>query len=270
MKVNKILVVFDPTTDTQIALERAALIAKHEGSEIFLFSCIHSKLPKSADKKVEIDRLMSAQSDILAAAIKPLIEAGIQVTTEIKWKKDWYEAVVKASVRSGADAVIKASHSHSATQRLFKNTSDWTLIRQCDCPVLLVKQRPTGEGRKVLAAVNMRGDKDSYEAINTNILEFCKRYTEADTAEVHFLNAHVDLSSRPDRGSMIRACGVASDYVHIKMGEPSKVIVECADELDANLVVIGNSARTGLAAAVNSNTAERVVDDLKCDLLVIP
>jgi universal stress protein E len=270
MKVKKILVVFDPTTDTQIALERAALIAKHEGSEIFLFSCIHSKIPKSEDKKAEIGSLMNAQNDILAVAIKPLVESGIKVTTEIKWKKDWYQAVVKASVRSDADAVIKASHSHSATQRLFKNTSDWTLIRQCDCPVLLVKHRPTGEGRRVVAAVNMRGEKDAYENINANILEFCKRYTEADTAEVHFLNAHVDLSSRPDRGSMIRACGVDGDNVHIRMGEPGKVIVECAEELDANLVVIGNSARSGLAAAVNSNTAERVVDDLKCDLLVIP
>lgn len=270
MKVKKILVVFDPTTDTQIALERAALIAGHEGSEIFLFSCIHSRIPKSEEKKAQIEKLVAAQSDILAAAIKPLVDAGIRVKTEIKWKKDWYQAVVKAAARSGADAVIKASHSHSATQRLFKNTSDWTLIRQCDCPVLLVKHRPTGEGRKVVAAVNMRGDKGAYEDINANILEFCKRYTEADTAEVHFLSAHVDLASRPDRGSMIRACGVDGDYVHIKMGEPSKVIVECADELDANLVVIGNSARSGLAAAVNSNTAERVVDGLTCDLLVIP
>jgi universal stress protein E len=54
------------------------------------------------------------------------------------------------------------------------------------------------------------------------------------------------------------------------MGDASKVIVECAEELSANLVVIGNSARSGLSAAVNSNTAERVLDDLACDLLVIP
>ena len=230
MEVKKILVVFDPTTDTQIALERASLIAKHEGSQLHLFSCIHTKLPED--------------------------ESG--------------EAVVKAAQRSGVDAVIKASHSHSATQRLFKKTSDWTLIRQCECPVLLVKHKPTGEGRKVLAAVDLRKEKDAYEAINANILEFCQRYVESDISEVHFLNAHKDLPTRPDRGGMIRACGVDSEYVHIKMGDASKVIVECAEELSANLVVIGNSARSGLSAAVNSNTAERVLDDLACDLLVIP
>ena len=81
MKVKKILVVFDPTTDTQIALERAALIAGHEGSEIFLFSCIHSRIPKSEEKKAQIEKLVAAQSDILAAAIKPLVDAGIRVKT---------------------------------------------------------------------------------------------------------------------------------------------------------------------------------------------
>ena len=270
MQVKKILVVFDPTTDAQSALERAALISQHEGNEIHLFSCIYSELPKSDDESGEIDRLIVAQNGILDSAAAPLIEKGIKVTTEVEWDKDWYQSVVRASARSGADAVLKASHKHSATQRLFKKTSDWTLIRQCDCPVLLVKGEATSEGRKVLAAVDLRGDKDSYEEINANILDFCKRFVDAEHSEVHFISAHKDLASRPDRGSLIRACGVEGDKVHIKMSEPSKAIVETAKELDANLVVIGNSARSGLSAAVNSNTAEKILDELACDLLAIP
>ena len=270
MHVKKILVVFDPTTDAQHALDRAALIAQHEGNEIHLFSCIYAELPESDDESGEIARLLVAQNEILDSAVAPLIEKGIRATTEVEWDKDWYQAVVRASARSGADAVLKASHKHSATQRLFKKTSDWTLIRQCDCPVLLVKGEAVSEGRKVLAAVDLRGDKDSYEDINANILDFCRRFVDAEHSEVHFINAHKDLSTRPDRGSMIRACGVEGDKVHIKMGEASKAIVETAKELDANLVVIGNSARSGLSAAVNSNTAEKILDELECDLLTMP
>ena len=99
MEVKKILVVFDPTTDTQIALERASLIAKHEGSQLHLFSCIHTKLPE--DESGEVDSLIAAQNEILEETIAPLVERGIKVTTEIKWKKDWYKAVVKAAQRSG-------------------------------------------------------------------------------------------------------------------------------------------------------------------------
>ena len=270
MQVNKILVVYDPTSDYQPALERAVLIAGNEGNAIHLFSCIYSDLDGTADKTGEIENLVVLQQKILDEAIEPLVEQGLQVTTAIEWDKDWYHAVVEASKNSGVEAVIKASHKHSATQRLLKKSSDWTLIRQCECPVLLVKDRPTGERRIVLAAVDLRGEKDHYEEINANILDFCRRYVGAENAELHFVNAHKDLSSRPDKGSMKRACGVASENVHIKMGEPSKVIVKTADELGANLVVIGNSARSGFSAAVNHNTAEKILDELECDLLAIP
>lgn len=269
MQVNKILVVFDPTSDYQPALERAALIAGHEGSVIHLFSCIYNDLSGTSDKPGEIKKLIALQQEILNEATKHLVQQGLQVSTTIEWNKDWYQAVVDASKNSDVEAVIKASHKHSATQRLFKKTSDWTLIRQCDCPVLLVKDRPSEEGRKVLAAVDLRGEKDQYEEINANILDFCRRYVGAENAELHFVNAHKDLASRPDRGSMIRACGVSGENVHIKMGDPGKMIVETAGELGANLVVIGNSARSGLSAAVNSNTAEKILDELECDLLAI-
>ena len=54
------------------------------------------------------------------------------------------------------------------------------------------------------------------------------------------------------------------------MGETDDVIIDVARELDAYIVVIGNSARTGLAAVINPNTAGRVLDKLVCDLLALP
>lgn len=270
MEISKILVVYDPTTDTQPALDRAAVIAQREKSALHLYSCIHTELAKSGDAAAEQEALVAAQKEILAKAIAPLTEKGIQVSTEVEWDNDWYQAVVRASERNNVEAVLKASHKHSATQRLLKKTSDRTLIRQCACPVLLVKGPVVEGARKVLAAVDTRGEKESYEKLNENILAFCKRYMNSENAELHLVNAHKDLTDRPDRGSLIRAFGVESERLHIKMGDPDDVIVEAARELDINLVVIGNSARSGLSALINTNTAEEVLDALDCDLLAMP
>jgi universal stress protein E len=54
------------------------------------------------------------------------------------------------------------------------------------------------------------------------------------------------------------------------MGEPDEVIVQSAEEMNANLVVVGNSARSGLAAVMRGNTVERVLDRLACDVLSLP
>ena len=97
------------------------------------------------------------------------------------------------------------------------------------------------------------------------------RWFDADpTYVLHFVNAYDKLEDRPDRGSLIRAFGVSADNVHIKQGKPDKVIVECAKELGAKLLVIGNSGRSGLSELINTNTAEKVLDELDCDLLALP
>jgi len=270
MQIAKIFVVYDPTTDTQPALERAALIAARDKVKVHLFSCIYTELGKSGEASSERQKLLSAQQEIVAVAVAPLIEKGIEVTTEVEWDDDWYQAVVRASISNNADVVLKASHKHSATQRLLKQTSDRTLIRQCDCPVLLVKGEVNSDARIVLAAIDVRGESDSYGQLNESILDFCKRFMSMDNAELHFVNAHANLPDRPDKGSLVRACGVAADNVHIRMGEPDKVIIETAKTLGVNLVVIGNSARSGLSALINTNTAEEILDELDCDLLALP
>lgn len=270
MQIANIFVVYDPTTDTQPALARAAVIAQQDKVKVHIFSCIYTDLEKSEEASGARKKLLSAQQEIVAGAAAALIEKGIEVSTEVEWAEDWYQAVVRASVSNGADVVMKASHKHSATQRLLKHTSDRTLIRQCDCPVLLVKAEVNNDARKVLAAIDTRVEKNAYEQLNANILDFCSRYMIMDNAELHFVNAHADLPDRPDKGALVRAFGVAADKIHIKMGEPDDVIVETAKTLGVNLVVIGNSARSGLSALINTNTAEKILDELDCDLLALP
>ena len=42
-----------------------------------------------------------------------------------------------------------------------------------------------------------------------------------------------------------------------------------AEHLQAGIVVLGTVGRTGISAAFLGNTAEQVIDHLRCDLLVI-
>jgi universal stress protein E len=266
MQIDKLLVVYDPTTETQNALDRAAIIAGNEGSSVHLYACIHSD---TAPDGKEGEEAVAAQHEILNQAAERLIQQGIAVSTEVEWEKDWYQAIIDATERSGAGAVLKSSHPHGRGERRFKRTSDWTLIRDCSRPVLLVKAPVSNEPRRVLAAIDIGSGNENYGELNETILNFCQRYIGTEGAEIYFINAHKDLPTRPDRGTLIRKCGVEGDRVLIEMGEPDKIIVDKANELGINLVVIGNSARAGLSALMKANTAEKVLDKLDCDLLAL-
>ncbi len=137
-----------------------------------------------------------------------------------------------------------------------RQTSDWTLIRECLCPVLLVKNKPSGKAPRVLAAVDILAKAESYEKLNQNVIEFGKEMMGRDKADVHIVNAFQNFKGIPVRQALADSSGIESDRIHIKMGAPDKVIVETAKKIDASLVVIGNSGRSGLSAMVHGNTIE--------------
>ena len=270
METTNIFVVYDPTRSAQPALTRAAETAGVVACNIHVFAAIHRELDRTAGKATEIKRQLAEQKTLLEHAVAPLLDRGITVTTEVEWDKDWYNAAVRGSLRNGADVVFKSSYRHSSRERVLKRTSDWVLIRECLCPVLLVKESSRRDSRKILAAIDIRGRDEAYDKLNEHIIDFSKRIRDTQEAEVHFINAFSDLTAVPERNSLIRNCGVDSDRIHIQMGKPEDVIVQGAHMLGASMVVVGNSARTGLSAVINGNTVESVVDRLECDVLSMP
>ena len=72
---------------------------------------------------------LAVQEARLDAAVAPLLEQGIEVSTEVEWDKDWYHAVVRASMRAHAHVVFKSSYRHNSSQRVLNKTSDFTLIK---------------------------------------------------------------------------------------------------------------------------------------------
>lgn len=272
MSVTKYLVVYDPTQEQeqQPALARVTAIAETTEAELQVFCCIYTDLSRANDRAAEIQKRVAAQEQVLNDAVASLREKGVPVAVEVEWDSDWHQAVVRASVRHKVDGVVKHSRRYSSARRRLNRTSDWTLIRECTCPVLLVKGDGSSRAQTILAALDTRSDQEVYRTLNQKILDVCRELFEQDDIEVHFISAHRDLASRPDRGSLVRACGVPSDQLHIVMDETDDAIVKTAKKIQAGLVIMGTTARSGLSAMLNSNTAEKVLDHLECDLLVMP
>ncbi|MCB1705565.1 MAG: universal stress protein [Halioglobus sp.] len=270
MEFTNFFVIFDPTQERQPALERTALIAGETDINVHVFACIHADIPKSSGQLAAQRELIKRQKEVLGEAVAPMLAQGVTVTTEVEWDKDWCAAAVRASIKNDAHVVMKSSTPHTPGQRMFNRTSDWTLIRECACPVMLIKQSTDQTSRKVLAAIDVREGDESYAHLNEHILEFTRRVADRNMAEVHFINAHRDLASAPDRHALIRNFGIDSDKMRIRLGDPEDVIVDNAKELNASLVVIGNAARSGWSALMNGNTVEKIVDRLDCDVLSMP
>jgi len=57
--------------------------------------------------------------------------------------------------------------------------------------------------------------------------------------------------------------------VHLRHAPPAEAIRSAADEVKADLLVMGTVCRTGIAGFLIGNTAETVIPDASCSLLAL-
>jgi universal stress protein E len=294
---NKLLVVVDPTSDSQPALARAVELATRNQASITVFLSIF-------DFSYEMTSILSGQEreamrqGVIAqrqAWIDELVErystADIQIESEVIWHNRPYESIIQHVISENFDLIVKGTHEHDKLKSVIFTPTDWHLMRKSPVPVLLVKAHDWPVAGKILCAVNVGSEDEDHISLNSKIIEYGKDLAEIFNAEVHLVNGYpgtpVNLAIElPDFDAhtysetirmqheervseLALTLGVDVDNCHVKEGLPEDVIPDIAKSLDAELVILGTVGRTGFSAALIGNTAEHVIDSINCDLLAI-
>jgi universal stress protein E len=117
--------------------------------------------------------------------------------------------------------------------------------------------------------VNLDSHDLAHIKLNNQIIAETQRFAHGFGSEAHMVMAFADMNRMPERDQVARTCGVDPARVHIAHGSAAGVIRAAAEEIRADLIVIGTVARSGLMGTVVGNTAERVLDEALADVLVL-
>ncbi|MGF1684850.1 universal stress protein UspE [Photobacterium minamisatsumaniensis] len=297
-KYNNILVVVDPTQDHQPALSRAIHLAKRNPeTQITLFLAIYDFSYEmtsmlSADERQAMRRgVILQREEWLKDITRPYMDEGFDIQLTVVWHNRPYEAIIAEVFSQHHNLLIKATHDHDKIGSVIFTPTDWHLLRKCPCPVLMVKEHSWPENGKVLASVNLAADNETHDLLNDTIVNEASAFAGLLNAEVNLVNAYpatpvnitielpeFDPASYTDavRGhhltsmkSLRQKHGLAQEQTHVVEGLPEDVIPQVAEDLDAELVILGTTGRTGLSAVFIGNTAEHTIDSLNCDLLAL-
>jgi len=264
MTLNKIMVILDPTSEQQPAYDRAVESAHMTGARLHIYACLGTGQQEEASP---------ANTSKLQSLLKQSIDAanaqGIETSGELEWANDWRRQAVTAAARCSASMIFKTYVPHTEMQRQIRTTYDWTLLRLAPCPVLLVKNRQDWKHRRVLAAVYSDAADEAHQKLNNQIVSFAQRFSDAYGSEAHIVSAFQDRNRIPTPAQLAATCGVAEDFVHIGEGKPADVIRDTAEELEADLILIGTVGRSGIKGTIVGNTSERLLDRTRSDVLVL-
>lgn len=301
-KISKILCVIDPTADEQPAMQRAAWLAKSVGAEIELFVCYYNEY-LSGDRLFDSPSLEKARGEVITGHEKhldklaePLRQAGLVVQTLAVWDHPLHEGIVRRAIAIGADMVFKDTHHHSAVSRALLTNTDWSLIRTCPVPLWLAKPGELPKKTIFLAAIDPLNEHDKPAALDDEILVLGKMLAEQTDAELRAFhsydpriavatataNAYIPVSLPFDEieeqmreqhekrfAEITDFHGIDDDKAHLVAGLTHEELPLLAAKIEASVVVMGAVARNHWKRLFIGATAERTLDHLPCDLLIV-
>ncbi len=304
-RFSDILCVMTPGVDSGTALERAVTLAENNQARLTVVAVVEridSGIIAGGPRADELQAaVIRARQVELATLLQPYRER-VELEDKILVGTPFLE-IIREVLRSGHDLVIKTAEKSEWQRRLF-GSDDMHLLRKCPCPVWLMRSEEKPNYRCILAAVDFESWPDGREAMSRLILELASSLALSDFAELHVVHAWVpaaetamrvfggDLSEeemaanvereRRERQARLErfvgrlrewigeeAYGYLSPQLHLRQGKARQEIPALAEELGADLVVMGTVARTGIPGLIIGNTAEAILSQIDCSVLAV-
>lgn len=304
--IQKILAVFDPespaTLEEQPAVQRAADLCRKLGADLEIFACVYDQY-LSGQRLVDSPGLSESREACVAIHLehaKVLADevraSDVTVSAAAAWDTPLSDGIVRRAMKTGPDLVIKVTHRHARLQRVIFTNTDWHLLRDCPVHLLLVKPGQGSAAGPVIAAVDPLHDADQPAELDQKIVDAAKMMSSAQGSELHLFHAYQTILTAPTGiavglepimlpvevseenvkkahasafNKLRLKSSVKEDRAHLVAGETRASLLELVTELDASLVVMGVIARGALQRLFIGSTAEQVLGDVACDVLVV-
>lgn len=259
--VRNVFVVIDPTRLTQPALEKAEWVAARNGATLHVYCCLFDA---DVDRNEEAAAgLMEETRAWLGRVTAASQGRGFDVVVNVDWAADWRERIPVAARECGADLIVKTASRHSQMRRRLMQTSDWTLLRNASCPTLLVDPGRQVQPKNVLAAVKLKPGDETHSILNDKVIGMAHRIADVLDADLHAVTVYKGDDVYFDRQRFADSCGLPRNRVHATDGAAPRGIAEVARSIPAEVLIIGCAAGKG-------DTAQRVIDEVDSDVIVIP
>ena len=241
-------------------------------------------------KEAEIARQLTK----LERMAKRLRNAGVKVTCSVVWDYPAADAIVRHVMKEKPDVLLAESHHHSKVSRWFVTHTDWELIRSCPCPLWLVKTPRLADGARVMTAIDPFHAHSKPAALDDEVLRIANIakgdkgrlgtshiYPLPITMVAGGLGEPVWVTASSSELKRVKqrvsqAVDAVADRYDIKKpdrivqaGDPGLELPAVVKEWKSTLLVMGAVSRSALKRAFIGHTAERVIDAVHCDVLIV-
>lgn len=295
----KILYVSHGTTDETGGLKQAISLARNNNAPLKVLVAgpeFSSDLP---DHKMVFEQSLLEQATASVSSANEALKLEgdtVQITVELASGRQPAIRIIQEVLKNDHDLLVKEAETHDRG-RGFK-AIDMTLLRKCPCPVWLSRPIIRSHGEiKVAVAIDPESQDPAAEALSLRMLELSRSMADSCSGELHIVscwdyefeeylrhNAWVQVDGEEiDRAvsearighnanfqKLLQESGISGPQAinHLR-GRPEQMIPKFIEENGIDILVMGTVARTGIAGFLIGNTAENIIQELKCSLMAL-
>jgi len=222
----------------------------------------------------------------LAALARECADGVAEVHHEVIWTGVPHQAILGRCRALHADYVVKDIGRTSALRRLLFTPLDWQLMRELPANLLLVRPESAPALHRILVAVDALAPAGAHPDLNNHIIEAATALASGVGAKLELASVDVtpgpavdhctapapaEIRDRHDRAlrALAQQHGVPAEHVHALEGSAIAALGELVARRCIGLVAVGNVHRNAVLRLLSGSTAEALLQELECDLLVI-
>ncbi|WP_198265223.1 universal stress protein [sulfur-oxidizing endosymbiont of Gigantopelta aegis] len=302
-----ILFIADAEMQCRPAFERAMLLAENNQANLTVATIV-DELPGyypqlingELSKQIKDEHLKQIEN--LVASVSH--SKKVRVITKLLVGKPFL-AIIHEVLTQKIELVIKTVDKETFMSRLF-GSSDMSLLRECPCPVWLLKSSVHEPYKKLMVAIDFdpMSTEPVDEQLNRQILNMSLSLALSEFSELHIVHVwsaygesglRTGFAKQPKKdvdayvneirvkhetyfkqlvSSVIDEVGKeVSDYikpqVHLIKGNARDKIPEFAKKEEVDLILMGTLARTGVSGLFMGNTSETILSQIDCSILAV-
>lgn len=282
--MNAILAATDFSTRSDRALRRAAILARALGMSLTLTHVVDDDRPPAL-----VEAEAQAAARLLDGAAERFAAEGVEAGDPRIMRGDPFDGILQLAAETDPALIVIGAHRRSVLKDMFVGTTAERLIRKSRWPVLMVNAAPDGPYRRVLAATDLSAaSQDALDGLVALGLA-----AAAPVSIVHVFDAPAvalmarttttreDIERHIDQ-ERARAGAALADFLAglplvparklLRHADPSPAIAirTAAEDLGADLIVVGRTGRSGMSRALLGSVTQYLLQADRIDVLVMP
>ena len=274
---NQVIVIIDDEAGESLALEKAKNVSASLQADVEVMRFI-PKISSDTDRR--------SATQYIGELVQSVFEDRGGVTSQVV-QSDNVPQWMADHCSPGEDKLVVVTGNRS--ESLFHTPTDWSLIRQLDCPLLIGCDKKWRSKRNVLIALDLSSNAASHRELNVLAMQWAKQWAAVNNCRLHAMYSmpipapllaldivYPDEYQREHEPkakekllALLEELGMSDVIPHILLGPPEKTIPRMANKIKADLVIIGSLGHEGVLRLLHHNTAEKVLHHLRTDMLVV-